>query len=148
MLTVQRSRDKAGRERPLKGKLASDRRVVIPLPQDVFEAFEAHIDAMDVVPISGDLFATSNSTPLIYRNWRRLFWNRAVSLSGLVDVRPHDLRRTCVTRLFVVDRWTPAEVQAFVGHAKARTTLEIYAKVNSASLPVASAFESTIRGPQ
>ena len=51
-----------------------------------------------------------------------------------------------MTRLFVVDRWTPAEVKAFVGHADARTTLEIYAKVNSESLPVPSTFESTIRG--
>jgi len=139
-LAVQRSRDKEGHERPLKGKMAGDRRV-IPLPHDVAEVFERHIDAMDVVPISGDLILSSVGTPLIYRNWRRSFWDKAVALSGVTDVRPHDLRRTCVTRLFTVDRWTPAEVQRFVGHADARTTLGIYALVNTEDLPLPSSFE-------
>jgi integrase len=50
-------------------------------------------------------------------------------------VTPHDLRRTAATRLFLEDRWTPGEVQAFLGHRDARTTLEIYTKVNPSELP-------------
>lgn len=137
-LSIQRSRDKSGAERPLKGRQEGDRRVV-PIPSDVVDAFGEHLDSR-VIPISGDLFVTRRSTPLIYRNWRRSFWDPTVRLSGVEDVKPHDLRRTCVTRLFVVDRWTPAEVQRFVGHSDARTTLQIYAKVNAEDLPVPSSL--------
>ena len=50
-------------------------------------------------------------------------------------VRPHDLRRTAATRLFTVDRWTPAEVQAFLGHRDPRVTLGIYTLVEAEDLP-------------
>lgn len=141
LLSVQRSRDKQDNVRPLKGRQSGNMRVV-PVPADVAVSFSRHIDEMEAIPISGDLFVTTKRTPLVYRNWRRQFWMPTVELAAVANVTPHDLRRTCVTRLFVVDRWTPAEVQAFVGHADARTTLDIYAKVNTETLPTPSTFEA------
>jgi len=114
---------------------------VIPLPQSVRHAYAAHIDLQDSTPFGGDLFVTSKSTPLIYNNWRRRQWTRIVDEANVGHLVPHDLRHTCITRLFIVDRWTPAEVQAFVGHTDARVTLEIYSHVNPASLPVPSDLE-------
>jgi integrase len=54
------------------------------------------------------------------------------------DATPHDLRRTAATRLFLVDRWTPAEVQAFMGHLDPRVTLGIYTHVSTDDLPAPS----------
>jgi integrase len=50
------------------------------------------------------------------------------------EVLPHDLQRTAATRTFVVDRWTPAEVQTFMGHTDPRVTLAIYALVEAETL--------------
>jgi integrase len=37
-------------------------------------------------------------------------WNKIREQVG-IDIVPHDLRRTAVTRRFLEDGWTPAEVQ-------------------------------------
>ncbi|MDK1011612.1 MAG: tyrosine-type recombinase/integrase, partial [Actinomycetota bacterium] len=89
-------------------------------------------------------FVTGRGTPLVYNNWRRSFWRPTLDMAGIDDVVPQDLRRTCVTRLFTVDNWSPAAVQAFVGHSDARVTLEVYASVNSRDLPV----PSTLKRPE
>jgi integrase len=143
ILSVERSRDRDGSIRPLKGKEEGDRRT-LPMPPDVVEAFLLHTTGAGPLPITGDLFITRRGTPLQYNNWRRSFWLPAVKEAGLVDVVPHDLRKTCVTRLFVVDKWSPAEVQAFVGHSDARMTLGVYARVNTQDLPVPSTFEGAL----
>jgi integrase len=58
------------------------------------------------------------------------------------DVTPHDLRRTAATRLFLVDRWTPAEVQAFMDHLDPRVTLGIYTVVASKNPPQPSTLST------
>ena len=75
-----------------------------------------------------------------YDNWRWRTWSRIVEAAGVGDVHPHDLRHTAATRLFVVDRWTPAEVQRFLGHADPRVTLGIYTHVATEDLPAPSAL--------
>jgi integrase len=60
------------------------------------------------------------------------------------DATPHDLRRTAATRLFLVDRWTPAEVQAFMGYLDPRVTLGIYTIVASEKLPQPSTLSMKI----
>jgi len=140
-LKVQRSRDRDGSTRPLKARENGDYRR-IPVPPDVTLAYRRSIPTNTTVPITSDLFITRRGTPLTYNNWRRSFWLPAVRKAHLVDVVPNDLRRTCVTRLFVVDRWTPAEVQAFVGHSDARMTLDVYTNINARDLPVPSTFTS------
>jgi integrase len=142
-LTVTRSRDRSGDVRPLKGRRAGDFRTV-PVPQDVMEAFARH--EVETPRYSGDLFLTGRGTPLLYPNWRRSFWLPTLKAAGIENVVPHDLRRTCVTRLFIKDRWSPAEVQAFVGHSDARMTLEVYTSVNSRDLPMPSTLEAPNTG--
>ncbi len=43
--------------------------------------------------------------------------------------------RTAAPRLFLNDRWTPPEVQAFLGHATPHITLTIYTIVKAENLP-------------
>jgi integrase len=57
-----------------------------------------------------------------------------VEVEGL-DITSRDLRSTAATRLFLGDRWTPPEVQAFLGHRDPETTLAICTRVTSESLP-------------
>jgi integrase len=78
---------------------------------------------------------------LPYDRWRSRTWVKIVSRVDF-EVTPHDLRRTAATRLFIVDRWTPAEVQAFLGHRDARTTLDIYVVVDAATLPQPSSLNT------
>ena len=71
----------------------------------------------------GDLVVTApRGGPLRYPNWRNRVWTKITDRLDF-DVVPHDLRRTVATRLFVVDRWNPAEVEAFMGHSDPRMTL-------------------------
>ena len=67
-------------------------------------------------------------------------WAQIAAEADVGHIVPHDLRHTCITRLFVVDRWTPAEVQRFVGHSDPRITLAIYSHVTPESLPIPSSF--------
>jgi integrase len=136
-VAIQRSRDRDGTARPLKAHDEGDERV-IPLPQDVANAYRSHINGQTATPISGELFVTERGTLMTYSNWRRRHWVPTIALADVGHLVPHDLRHSCVTRLFVVDRWTPAEVQAFVGHSDARITLEIYSHVNPSELPIPS----------
>ncbi|MDK1039844.1 MAG: tyrosine-type recombinase/integrase, partial [Actinomycetota bacterium] len=101
---------------------------------------QRHIATQKAVPIGGDLFVTSKSTPMSYHNWRRRQWLPIVERADIGHLVPHDLRHTCITRLFIADRWTPSEVKAFVGHTDARVTLDIYSHVNPSELPVPSEF--------
>ena len=141
-VTIERSRDRDGTANPLKGRDAGDRRV-IPLPHDVASRFTEHVDAMEPQPIKGDLFVTRAKTPLLYSNWRTRHWLPTVAAAGVGHLVPHDLRHTVVTRLLLVDRWGPAEVQAFVGHRDARVTLEVYAHLKSDDLKMPSPLART-----
>jgi len=46
-----------------------------------------------------------------------------LAIADAFGLTPHDLRRTAATRPMVNDRWTPAEVQAFLGHRDPRIPL-------------------------
>jgi integrase len=82
--------------------------------------------------------------PLRYTNWRTRIWVRIVERLDF-EVLPHDLRRTSTTRLFREDRWTPGEVQEYLGHKDPRTTIKIYDKVNSSDLPQPSTLNTRSR---
>ncbi len=68
-------------------------------------------------------------------------WGGYFPLPLNIDASPHDLRKTAATRLFLKDRWTVGEVQAFLGHRDPRTTLAIYTLINAASVPRPSEFD-------
>ena len=93
-----------------------------------------------VVPIDGLIFATMTGKPISYSSWRSRKWRRVVEAADVGEVRPHDLRHTAATRLFLVDRWSPAEVQTFLGHSDPRITLAIYAHASDEDLPTPSSL--------
>ena len=95
-------------------------------------------------PSTGDVFTMTKSSPLTYTNWRQRIWTQAVELADVGHTVPHDLRHTGITRLFTVVRWTPSEVQRFVGHSDPRITLGIYAHVTPESMPRPSQFGTGI----
>jgi integrase len=130
--------------RPVKGRDREDEGRVVPLPADVAARLQRHISTRPVANLKGFLVTAARGGPLRYDNWRSRVWRRIVQHTGL-DITPHDLRRTAATRLFTTDRWTPAEVQAFLGHRDARTTLDIYTRVDADSLPQPSSMQAAGR---
>ncbi|MCH7931495.1 MAG: tyrosine-type recombinase/integrase, partial [Proteobacteria bacterium] len=90
---------------------------------------------LDTLPRAGEwvVFSTSPKRPIPVSTIENA-WARLRVQAGLADVRLHDLRHTVATRLFVVDRWTPGEVQQYLGHRDPRVTLRIYTHVAAEAL--------------
>jgi integrase len=76
-------------------------------------------------------------------NWRKRAWRPIKDVAG-VECRPHDLRHTVATRLFTVARWTPGEVQRYMGHLDPRVTLAIYTHITTEDLPAPPAMTSLV----
>ena len=134
MLTVATSMSRREGIRPVKGRHREDEGRVIPIPDDLVNRLHRHFDERAVTSIGGFVVTAPKGGPLSYGNWRSRVWIKIMSRVGF-EVTPHDLRRTAATRLFRVDRWTPAEVQAFLGHRDPRVTLSVYTIVEAEALP-------------
>ncbi len=134
MITVATTMSRQDGIRPVKGRVREDQGRVIPIPHDVAERLRRHFIQRPITNIGGFIVTSPRGGPLDYNNWRARV---RVKITREIDfaVTPHDLRRTAATRLFLVDRWTPAEVQAFMGHLDPRVTLGIYTVVASEKLP-------------
>lgn len=147
-VNVARSMSRKEGARPVKGRSSEDDGRVVPMPTDVANRLRLHMDeAGGVVNLDGLLFTTRTGRPISYTTWRSRRWVRIVETAGVGSVRPHDLRHTAATRLYTVDRWTPAEVQAFLGHTDPRLALAIYTHVDAACGPcVAQRLSNTARG--
>ena len=130
MLNVRRSMNRSGELVPVKGRRRQDQGRRIPIPADLTERLGRHLASSRLAAIDGFLFTAPRGGPISYARWRQRTWSRIVDTAG-VDARPHDLRRTCATRLIVEDRWSPAEVQAFLGHRDPRVTLAIYTMISA-----------------
>jgi len=141
-LTIERSLTRGGELVAVKGRKRADQGRTVPMPPDLSDRLRDHLSAT-LRNIDGRLFRSPHGGSIRYSNWRRRVWNRIVAESG-VDARPHDLRHTAATRLFTVDRWNPAEVQAFLGHRDPRVTLAIYTHVATADLPTPSVLETSL----
>jgi len=139
MLTIALSMSRREGLRPVKGRTEGDPGRTIPMPFDVLERLRPHMAEQSVVNFSGFLFTASMGGPIRYDNWRRRVWRKIIEQVGF-EARIHDLRHTASTRLFTVDRWNPAEVQAYLGHSDPRTTLKIYTHINAEKLPQPSAL--------
>ena len=140
MLSVSRSMSRNEGPRPVKGRASELDGRRIPIPPDVVDRLRSHLDNQSVTTIDGLLFTNHNGAPVGYHNWRSRKWCRIVELADVGALRPHDLRHSAITRLFVADRWSPAEVQAWAGHSDPRITLAIYTHVNSGALPTPSSI--------
>jgi len=135
-LTIRQSLNRDGDLVATKGRKRADQGRTIPLRPDLADRLRRHL-AASVPSIDGLAFTSPRGGPIRYTNWRRRVWLPILAASG-VDANPHDLRHTCATRLFVVDRWGPVEVQRFLGHRDPRITLRIYTHVASEDLPAPS----------
>ena len=62
-----------------------------------------------------------------YSNFRTRIFSVAAGAIGLPDLQPHDLRRTAAT-LLVYSKSSHKAIQAQLGHADIRTTLNLYAQ--------------------
>jgi integrase len=139
MLTVATSLSRREGIRPVKGRHREDEGRVIPIPDDVVDRLRRHFDERAVTNIGGLVVTAPRGGPLPYDRWRSRVWVRITDRLDF-EVTPHDLRRTAATRLFVVDRWGPAEVQAFLGHRDPRMTLGVYTLVEAETLPTPSSL--------
>ncbi len=140
-LTVSKSLNRAGDVVAVKGRKRTDQGRTIPMPPDLAERLRVHL-ASTPAPIGGLMFTAARGGPIRYTGWRTRRWLPITELAG-VDANPHSLRHTAATRLMQIDRWGPAEVQAFLGHRDPRVTLAIYTHVTSDDLPTPSALTST-----
>ena len=136
-LRVERSMSRHEGVRPLKSRLQGESRT-IPLPADVVARLRLH--PVPLLP-DGWLFPTSSGGPMSDSNWRKRVWRRIKTVAQ-VECRPHDLRHTVATRLFVVARWTPGEVQRYMGHMDPRVTLVVYTHITAEDLPAPPAMAS------
>jgi integrase len=117
----------------------------IPMPPDVSDRLKRHLAARRVADISGFVFTAPRGGPIRYDNWRSRTWSRILELVDIDDLHPHDLRHTAATRLCLVDRWSPAEVQRFLGHSDPRVTLAIYTHISTDDLREPSALPDALR---
>jgi integrase len=117
---------------------------VIPMPADLAERLKRHLAEQSVADLSGFVFTAPRGGPVRYDNWRSRTWTRIVEEADVGEVHPHDLRHTAATRLFLVDRWSPGEVQRFLGHSDPRVTLAIYTHVATESLPAPSSLPEVV----
>ncbi len=72
------------------------------------------------------LFTTPAGKPLRYNQWRKAYFDPAVSAAGLTDVTPHDLRASHGT--WVADRYGVMTAAHRLGHSNTSVTTRHYAR--------------------
>ncbi|MFJ2948711.1 tyrosine-type recombinase/integrase [Streptomyces sp. NPDC087226] len=72
------------------------------------------------------LFLTPGGKELRYNQWRKAYFDPAVSAAGLTDVTPHDLRASHGT--WVADRYGVMTAAHRLGHSNASVTTRHYAR--------------------
>lgn len=91
------------------------------------------------------LFTTPGGQPLRYNQWRKAYFDPAVSGAGLTDVTPHDLRASHGT--WVADRYGVMTASHRLGHSNASVTTRHYARpVAGRDDQVAGAADSWLSG--
>jgi integrase len=143
-INVATSMPREGDVRPVKGRHSEAEGRIVPIPDDVVQRLRRHLAERHVAGINDLVVTAPRGGPLRYPIWRSRIWVRIVERLDF-EVLPHDLRKTSTTRLFREDRWTPGEVQEYLGHKDPRTTLKIYDKVNSSDLPQPSTLNTRSR---
>jgi integrase len=93
------------------------------LPGPVADLLAEHLAAYPAR--NGHVFTTPNGQPLRRTNFRRRVWQPAVAASVGEPCRFHDLRHSHAA-LLIAQGTHPKAIQARLGHASIRTTLDIY----------------------
>ncbi|MEU2052995.1 tyrosine-type recombinase/integrase [Streptomyces bungoensis] len=102
---------------------------------------------LDQLPGGDDalLFTMAAGKPLRYNQWRKAFFDPAVSVAGLTDVTPHDLRASHGT--WVADRYGVMTAAHRLGHSNASVTTLHYARpVAGRDAQVAEASDAWFSG--
>lgn len=102
---------------------------------------------LDQLPGGADalLFSNTQGRPLRYNQWRKAYFDPAVSAAGLTDVTPHDLRASHGT--WVADRYGVMTAAHRLGHSNASVTTRHYARpVAGRDAEVAGAFDAWSEG--
>lgn len=116
---VERQRLQSHQIAPLKSKAS---RRTVPVGQVVIDTLAAHLAAYP--PATDALFVDELLEPLTYRRWKRLL-SDATKGAG-VDVTSHSFRHFAASAL-ISGGASVKQVQTFLGHASAMTTLRTYA---------------------
>ncbi len=91
------------------------------------------------------LFTTPGGKPMRYNQWRKAYFDPAVSAAGLTDLTPHDLRASHGT--WVADRYGVMTAAHRLGHSNASVTTRHYARpVAGRDDQVAEAADSWLSG--
>lgn len=80
---------------------------------------------LQVAPPSEFVFSSTQGEIIRYGNFRRRYWDPAVTRSGLAHLAPHALRHSCVA-MMIAEGANPLMVQRQLGHADLRMTLGTY----------------------
>lgn len=100
-------------------KTAAGKRTVT-LPASLADALAQHLKGS-----VGFVFTAPEGGPIRRSNFRRRVWTPATSQAGLAGLRFHELRHTHVAML-IAEGEHPKVIQARLGHASIRTTLDLY----------------------
>ncbi|WP_259334437.1 site-specific integrase, partial [Streptomyces anthocyanicus] len=106
-----------------------------------------HRRHLETLPGGDDalLFTTPGGKPLRYNQWRKAYFDPAVSAAGLNDVTPHDLRASHGT--WVADRYGVMTAAHRLGHSNASVTTRHYARpVAGRDDQVAEAADTWLHG--
>lgn len=131
------------------GKLVFDtpkshQKRVLSLPPSMIQRARKHLATL---PDSPDalLFTNGKGLPLRYNQWRKAYFDPAVSAARLTDVTPHDLRASHGT--WVADRHGIMTAAHRLGHGNASVTTRHYARpVAGRDAEVADAMEEWASG--
>lgn len=131
------------------GKLTFDtpkshQKRVLTLPPSLVQRARRHLATLPESP-DALLFTNQQGNPLRYNQWRKAYFDPAVSAVGLVDVTPHDLRASHGT--WVADRHGVMTAAHRLGHGNASVTTRHYARpVAGRDAEVADAMEEWVSG--
>ncbi|OII60840.1 site-specific integrase [Streptomyces sp. CC53] len=122
----------------------SHQRRVLSLAPSLAKRLGAYLDGLP----GGDdalLFTNRSGRPLRYNQWRKAYFDPAVSAARLTDVTPHDLRASHGT--WVADRYGVMTAAHRLGHSNASVTTRHYARpVAGRDAEVATASDAWLTG--
>ena len=97
----------------------------VPLPEPVARAIAAHLDSFATHPQLGLVFTNERDRPIQQFPFSQVFENAARKAHLPAWATPHDLRHFYASTL-IRSGASVKVVQARLGHASAKTTLDVY----------------------
>jgi integrase len=98
----------------------------VAIPPFLAEELARHMASFPPPPGSDLLFTGRDGSPVRRTNFRRRQWDRAVARAGILPPPGfHDLRHTSAA-ISIAEGAHPKAIQARLGHASIRTTLDVY----------------------